>query len=299
MQAQDQLHVLADRFALVAADFDQRFLVKKSEGTGDDQQAVDRRPAHATEKKSSQVFDHLDEREKIRRQADFFEKVVTHRAAVGDAYRTADGDGSRIVDEGPHDAAQGVGLQHGVRIDDAHQRIAAGVDTRVRRIRLGAAVFLVDHPQVLVTGGTVDAPDRCAIDPGPVSLRKFPHAERVDQFLQRVVGRTVIDDDEFVLAVLELQQRLDRRDDRCRFVVRGNHDADRNIEGGEDRFRLRSLDAQHVPANGCRRDDVLRQIAEVDANEVREKEPLPRQHEITGGHASPTSAKAWSSISAA
>src|SRR5688572_31152989 len=145
VDANDELHVLADRLRIESADFDERRAAEYAEGAGNDEDGSERLPAHAAEKERAQILDDLHERERIARQGHLLEEALAQLASVGDPDRAARSDRLGILEKRPDCARQRVALQHAVRIDDRDQRIAADVDAGVAGVGLVAAVLLADH----------------------------------------------------------------------------------------------------------------------------------------------------------
>ena len=76
------------------------------------------------------------------------------------------------------------------------------------------AVLFVDHAKVGVSPGSIDAADRFAVDANAERLRHELESELLLHHFERLILRSVVDDQDLELGIVQLQQRLDRVDDR-------------------------------------------------------------------------------------
>ena len=193
---------------LETADRQQRLTLEQSERSRNDHQAIDRRQGNPPGQKGSQVLDHLERSEVRLRQPDLDDAPVIDLAAVGEANDAADGDGIGVFDERQDHAGEGMLLEHRVSVDHAHQRESGGVEGGVDGVGF-AAILLVDGRQVLARNRAVDAAHGLGGDSFVETDRRADQLEVVDDLGQRVVGRSVVDDDHFVLGVVQEHQRPD------------------------------------------------------------------------------------------
>ena len=87
-------------------------------------------------------------REPIARQGDVGDAAVLELTAVSDADIASDRHRHRVFEERQHGAAQRVGLEYGVGIDDEHEAACRGVDASVGCVRFASAVRFVDDHEV-------------------------------------------------------------------------------------------------------------------------------------------------------
>ena len=299
VDANDELHVFADRLRVESADIDQRRASEHAERTGHDQDGAQRLPSHATEEKRTQVLDDLHECQRISRQRHLLEKAVAQRAAVGDTDSAACRHCFRILEKGAYRAPQGVALEHAVRIDDRDQRIAADVDAGVGRVGFGATVFLVDDAQIAVARGPIGRPDLPTGDLLAVGLGVRVELKPRDELIEGVVGRAVVDHDNLEVRVLELQECLDGSHDRPRFVIRGHDKADRQMHRRIDLIDIVDRRRLQIAPNAADSEQTLNEVSEVDRREVREKNPFDRRYEGPRHQRMPASAIAWPRMSLA
>jgi hypothetical protein len=185
-----------------------------------------RRCARPSCEERAQVLDRLEHRERIARESHLGHVAAVDPAAVGDADDAAGGKGRRgPVDERHDGREQAVVLDDRVGVDTADERARRCVDTRVQRVR-PAAVALVDHNEVRVRLRAVHGTDRCGRELGAQRLVDAAQTEPLDHPRERVVGRSVVGEDDLVLGVFERQHRLDGVDDRPCLVERRNADRD-------------------------------------------------------------------------
>jgi hypothetical protein len=132
------------------ADFEDHVPAEQPDRPGDDQERLGVGPAGAAEQERPQVLHRPDTH-----QPALGQPGLEHPAAVGDrpvggADHAACGDhGRRVLDEGPGDAEEGIGLQQGVGVDPAHQRVAGQVEGGVESVGTTADAGLAnDGPRV-------------------------------------------------------------------------------------------------------------------------------------------------------
>ncbi|MNN03055.1 hypothetical protein D3C81_1157300 [compost metagenome] len=313
MQADHQVHVLADRIHLVAADGDHALLVEHTECAGDDQQCIHRRPAHAPEQERAQVFHQLEAGQQAVRQADLGQHAIRDRAAVEHAHHAATGNHAAILKERPHHARQAFRLQDAVGIHHAEQRIACAVDACIDRIGL-ATVVLVHHVHAREARRCIDALNRLGRQSRAIRLGHFHQAECLDQRLARGITGAVVDHHDLELGVAGAQQRAHRGHHRAGLVVGRQDDADRRLVIAQCRRQVVGAVLAHVAHDLVRGDVIEDQIGEVDRHEIGHEEPLHRRRDLDPRHLlqvldqhlpipahamllSPCSARTWSMMS--
>ncbi len=97
--------------------------------------------------------------------------------------------------------------------------------------------------------------------------------ERGLQAFERLVARSVVDDDDLEVRVVELQQRAYGGDRRRLFVVRGNQQAHRHLEIRESAGEVAEGFPLLVSPELEEGDDVQCQVHEIDTEQVGEPQP--------------------------
>jgi hypothetical protein len=120
---------------------------------------------------------------------------------------------------------QPVTVDKRVRIERTEKRRVGKPNPGVQRVAF-PPVVLVDDDQFVYDRRPIDSLDRCGIDIEGQFGVDFPEIERVDESFEGRVGRTIVDDDEFLRPVFQVNECLDAIDDRRCFVVRRNDDGD-------------------------------------------------------------------------
>ena len=123
--------------------------------------------------------------------------MVQPQASAGASSTSPAGDRARVLEEWPHDVLERAGIQDRVGVAAIEDRVARRVDAGIARVRLAAAVFLVDHAQVRILERAVHATHRFGLDLHAISFGKRRQFELADHRRERVVRGTVIDDDHF------------------------------------------------------------------------------------------------------
>ncbi len=177
------------------------------------------------------------------------------RQPLGDAHRAAGGDRARIVEEGLDDPQERIALQDRIGIDTAKERETRHVDPGIQRVGL-ATVLLVDNAQIRVDAGTVDAADFGAGQLFPQHFGEGLQGEFARQRCQRRVARSIVNDDDLELRIVELQQRTHRSDNDAFLVVGGDEQADRLIETEESLRQIVEAAALHVTPQAQQRQQV-------------------------------------------
>ena len=145
---------------------------------------------------------------------------MLHLAAVRHTNDAAGGDRMRIVEERLHDGEQRVGLDQRICIEHGHQRGARHVQGGVERVRFAVAVFLVDHHQPDGAARFVNRANGGARKRVGWLAARFVQMEFIDQNLQRVVGRAVVDDNHLVPGIMQREHGPHALADARAFVVR-------------------------------------------------------------------------------
>ena len=273
VQAHHQFHVLAHGAGAVAADRQHALAVEQAEGTGNDQHRIERRPAQPAQQERAQVFDDLEPRHPVGRQPGAHQKPATHLRPVGQAHRAAGGHGALVLQKRLHHPQQAVALQDGIGIDRAEQRVPGGVDSGIECVGL-AAVLLVDHPQVGVAPGAVHAADGRVVQGAARGLGVHHQVELLAQHLEGAVAGAVVDHHQFEIRVLQLQHRTHRGADGGFLVVAGHQQRDRRLDAQIRRLVAQCAALAHVAAQTDHRQQVQRQIAAVERDEVADEEDL-------------------------
>ncbi len=233
MQSDHQFHVLAEGVVAITADADYGLLVKEAERTGNDQHAVELRPAESAEQEGAQILDDLDHGDRIAGQAGAHQETMADVAAVGDPDGATDRDGVGIGQKRQDDPRQTVALQDRIGIDAGEQRITSDVDQAVEGIGL-AAVGLVQHLEIAIATRPIDRLDRLGGQAVSIGFGVGVQLEFTDQRVERAIPRAIIGNQDFVIGVVDLQQCPHRSGDR-RFLVVGRHQqADRRVQMGLD-----------------------------------------------------------------
>ena len=121
LETEGEVHVLADRRPIEAADRDHGVTPEEAEGARENQQAVRGRAGHAEQLEGAHVLTIWNRANQLPGSADVGDPAVLDEAAVGHGDGGADADRARILEERQHGPASGVGLKHGVGVHDQHQ----------------------------------------------------------------------------------------------------------------------------------------------------------------------------------
>ena len=130
---------------------------------------------------------------------------------------------STVLNERPHNPDQGVFFEDHVGVGYHDVWKCRGVDSGVESVALAAILFVNDSQRDrqarLINGPNVGMlelwPNR-KVDPAKL--------ERLDEPIERVIGRSVIDDHQLVSRVRQDRARPHRLDDPGRLVVSGNNE---------------------------------------------------------------------------
>ncbi len=181
----------------------------------------------------------------------------------------------RVLDEGLGDGQQGIGVQVGVRVNPADQRVLRGVDARIDRIPRAAGALLADHQQVAAIARRVHGEHPAGrAEPIPHHLVDLDEPELRLQAAEGAVGGAVIDDDHLELGIPQAQQPARAPDDQFRHVAHRHDQAD----GGRQRAG-EYLGQPRVPAAAPVADGMARgqrekhQVGGVEHDEVTDAEP--------------------------
>ncbi len=99
--------------------------------------------------------------------------------------------------------------------------------------------------------------------------------EGVFQHRQGIVLGTVINDDDLELGILKLHQRKYRCSDRCLFIERRHQNGNRRFHPKVRNGFPQLGPLAHIAAKADHRQDIERQIATVQQNEIANKAHLP------------------------
>ena len=121
LQPDREIHVLADRGPVVAADGDDGVAAEQAECTRDEHHGILRGACEPEQEKRAHVLDDLEPREPAARQRHVGDTAVLDVTAVGDPDIAPDRHRHRIFEERQHGAAQRVGFEHGVGIEGHHK----------------------------------------------------------------------------------------------------------------------------------------------------------------------------------
>ena len=198
---------------------------------------------------------------------------------------------------------QSVGLEHGVGVGDEQQRIAGHGHGGVDGIG-AAAVFLGHHHEVGVVFRFIDGPDFFGLDAFGAVPVDAAQVEVVDEHLEGVIRRAVIDDDDLMCGIVEVQEVLRGVDDDGRLVVRRHDNGDRHGEVGfGDAIELGEGDAASVAADLDRSEQDQQQVDAVQNDKVDEdkgKQDVDDGHHVVVAVAgAPCSPRTWRLISRA
>src|SRR5215212_4509045 len=92
LEAQYQLHILADGVVQIAAGGDDCFALKQAERSGDDDVPAESVPAEPAEQECAQILDHLNAGEQAGRHSGPYHPAVLHLRSVDNANCPAGGD---------------------------------------------------------------------------------------------------------------------------------------------------------------------------------------------------------------
>ena len=130
-----------------------------------------------------------------------------------------------------HSLQQRLAVEHRVRIDAADVPEPRDVEPCVERVGL-AAVLLVHDDEIRMRPSAIDRPHVLGRKDVPHEHLVRLQLECLDEPGERLVRGAVVHRDHLELGVFEVEERLDRRDDRGLLVVRGDDDAHGNREAG-------------------------------------------------------------------
>lgn len=157
VDADNELEILADRVMAIAADFDQDGALEDAERTRNQGKHAHVAVGDTRGNEGAHIFHDLEAREPAGRYPYPFDVA----AADGGAVHHPDGAADRhqppiVIDEGFGGSQQPVGLDDGIGVDDADERLLRKADAGIGGIRL-AAILLVHDEEVRISGRAVDA----------------------------------------------------------------------------------------------------------------------------------------------
>lgn len=189
----------------------------------DQHQRVDTAPCQPGHKECAKILDHLEQRQEPRRQVDFLDPAALDARAVGDADRSADRERTfRIVDERLRGAEQRVRFEDRIAVNDAEDRGSTDVDPGVLCVGL-AAILLVYDKQPFGHWRGIQPPDRLMDQRVFIGALETRELESRDEPLQRLVLRSVVDNDDLEVRVFKSEHRMHALHD-VQFLIVGRDD---------------------------------------------------------------------------
>jgi len=203
-------------------------------------------------------------------------------APVHDAYDAAGRHRLGVLQEGPDDPGQGLGLEETVGVHRAKEGMTAVVDAGVQRVGL-ASVLLVDDPEVGVDGAAVHAAYPRGIELSHRRPGRLLELEGVDHPLQRPVGGSVVDDQDLVAGIPERQEGPGGLDAGRLFVVGWSDEGDRRHPGGgHELVGVHGVHPQPVAAEGLEGEEGHPQVRAVEQDEVQDDDEVEAVEERAG-----------------
>ena len=180
-------------------------------------------------------------------------------------------DALRIADDEPHRVQERVGLVQGVAVDRAHVAVARVVEAAVAGVRLRSLVLFLDDAHVPVASAAKGAANGRRVDDATLELRERLEVEHAVEDVEGAVRRSVLDDDQLELGIVEPECRRDRHRGDVFFVEdRDDHaHGDRETRVGE---HLEVLDERLAAPDRVveRREDDQVRVEREHAQHVRE-----------------------------
>jgi hypothetical protein len=138
---------------------------------------------------------------------------------------------------GRHKADKRVVLKDRIGVHRTEVGASGNVDPAVQCVRL-PGVLLVDDQEVRQLGIGIESFYARGLEDFPIGAIRLSQSEGLYEGLKRVVGRAVIDDDDFEKRVVDGKRRSYRPDDDFFLVVGGDENGngrrlleDRNLKG--------------------------------------------------------------------
>ena len=132
----------------------------------------------------------------------------------------------------------------------------------------------------------VDRSDGFRGQPGVIGFRKRNQAEFLDQDVQRLVVRPVVDDHNFKFRIAQLEEGFDRGRDG-RFLIEGrNEQRDLRFESGVAMREAVERTLFHVAPQMNRGDHIQHQVSCGQAEKVEQEQPFGNRYERVYPHRS-------------
>jgi len=226
----DEVHVFTDRTS-ISSDFDHDILAKNAERPRNNQKRSEQVPCRTSREESARVFDALEHFDPCCRSCDTAHLPVDDFASVQRTHRSSDGNHFFILRKERTRPHETVVFKQRIGVHNTKEGIRRDVDTAIDRI-VFTAVFFVHQDQIRIQKRQVHRPYRSVKHIQFDRFVDFHQFERADQPLKGCIRRAVVNDDDFILGIMQCKLRTDTAYDRSFFVVRGNDHGYRPVKRG-------------------------------------------------------------------
>ena len=247
--AEQHVDVLREGGRVVTAGLHRDVGVEETETTGNVRQGVDARPAQLTDEEGAHVLQLLEHRQRAVGDRRSLDETVLDGTAVDHQHGGADADHRYgAVHHVPHHSVKGHRLDDTVHVGTDEVFVVADVDARVGAVRLGTTVHLVHHDQLAVAlvRRLEHALDRLGVHLHGDVVRHLDQLVFVDENVHRIIGTFIVHDDDLIVRIIDLHQRLDALGDHNLLVVSRSDDGHGRGQRGSAQEELDRIVVGHV-----------------------------------------------------